>query len=214
VRAGIDDTVGFEIVRQYRLLLLPPKANCRIAMPGRPVSRRSFRAEGESSPRSSAMIFASGNARWIDLNKRGRGLASTGLSGRSWPDTESPVIGKAAEMVDPNHVVELEGCAHPGLPPRETVGGMHIPTVERIAPKLAVLGEIIRRHTSDGQRPARTFIEFKKMRCRPGVRAVHGHEDWNVADDLQPPARGRCPYPAPLPEEQILGERVRRHRLL
>ena len=91
---------------------------------------------------------------------------------------------------------------------------MHVPAVERIAPKLAVLGEIVRGHTGDGQRPARPLIEFEQVRGGPGIRAVHGHKNRDVADDLQTPPRGGRPHPTPLAEEQILGERVRRHGLL
>ena len=215
VRAGINDAVGFEIVRQVEIVALAAEGELQDRHPRQAgiSSKLPRRGRKLAEVLRDDLGIRKGAADRLEEGHAGarQPLAFAGGGGRI---RNPPVVGKAAEMVDPHHVVELESGAHPGVPPRESIGGMHIPAVERIAPQLAVLTEIVRRHAGDRQRPARLLIEFEQVRAGPGIRAVHGHKNRNVADDLQPPPRRGRTHPAPLTEEQILRERVRRHRLL
>ncbi len=60
-----------------------------------------------------------------------------------------PVVGKAAEVVDPNNVVELKGAAESFDPPREATLLMNIPAIKRIAPALACGAEVVGGNTGD-----------------------------------------------------------------
>ncbi len=84
---------------------------------------------------------------------------------------------------------------------------MRIPVVERVAPQLAGLGEVVGRHAGDHGGVA-GLVEVEQLRVGPDVGAVVGDEDRGVPDDPQPQAPGPTPQRRPLPEEHELPEHV------
>ena len=89
----------------------------------------------------------------------------------------------AAKMIDANRIKELEVVMHASLPPSEAIGGVAFPSIERIAPKLSIGREVVRRHAGHGKR-ASGFVELEKFGTRLGVAAVSGDVDGFVAEEL------------------------------
>jgi hypothetical protein len=93
-----------------------------------------------------------------------------------------PIAGEAPEMVNADHVIQSGGAVHPANPPAEAVPLHGVIIVERIAPKLAVLGEVVRRNTGHlcGNAPA---VQTEHGSFRPDVSGVHSHIDRQVTDN-------------------------------
>jgi hypothetical protein len=60
-----------------------------------------------------------------------------------------PVGGKAAEVVDPNNIVEFKRAAESFDPPSEAIFLMNVPTIKRIAPALTCSAEVVWGDTGD-----------------------------------------------------------------
>ena len=88
-----------------------------------------------------------------------------------------------AEMIDPDDVVEFEAGAEPCQPPGIIGRLVSFPIIERVSPELAVSGEIIRRNARDSAR-IQIGIHFEQAGMGPDVRAVHCHEDRDIAENL------------------------------
>ena len=86
-----------------------------------------------------------------------------------------------AEVVDADRIEELEVVMHARLPPGEAIGGVPIPRVERITPKLAIRGEVVGRYAGDGDWPT-GFVELEEFGSRLGIAAVGGDVDGFVAE--------------------------------
>ena len=114
-----------------------------------------------------------------------------------------PIAGEAPEMVNADHVIQSGGAVHPANPPAEAVPLHGVIIVERIAPKLAVLGEVVRRNTGHlcGNAPA---VQTEHGSFRPDVSGVHGHINRQVADDTDAKAVDIGLQGGPLAEEQKL----------
>ena len=108
-------------------------------------------------------------------------------------------------MVDPDHIVEAESMAQPVHPPAVAGLFMIVPPVNGIPPQLARFGKGIRRTARYHSRVA-VFIKFKKLRMTPGIRAVKGHIDWQIAYNTNPLLIGVFFQLCPLAEEHILLE--------
>ena len=93
------------------------------------------------------------------------------------------ILVKATEVVNPNHVIELEAVPHPAAPPLEIGGTVVIPAVQRVTPDLTVGGKGIRRAARDGGRSI-VFVQLEQLRVGPHIRAVGRDVDGNVAHDL------------------------------
>ena len=114
-----------------------------------------------------------------------------------------PIAGEAPEMINADHVIQSGGAVHPADPPAEAVPLHGVIIVERIAPKLAVLGEVVRRNTGHlcGNAPA---VQTEHGSFRPDVSGVHGHINRQVADDTDAKAVDIGLQGGPLEEEQKL----------
>src|SRR5215475_7681023 len=93
-------------------------------------------------------------------------------------------------------------------PPTVAAFFHHVPAVNRIAPQLARLAEIIRRDARDQRRRA-FIIEVKEMAVGPNVGAVVRDEDRGVADDLDPMFVGVAGEVEPLLEKEELVKLLR-----
>ena len=111
-------------------------------------------------------------------------------------------------MVDAHDVADLERGAQAVAPPGVAVGAVCRPIVERVAPQLAVGGEIIRRHAGHGDGQEGFGVELEEMRRGPGVGGVGRHENREVADDAHAALLRGGAELRPLAEEQILAEAV------
>ena len=107
-------------------------------------------------------------------------FAAAGVLCAVW---NAPVAFQAAEMVDPQHVVKPRGTRDPVHPPAIAIRAHLIPAVERIAPKLTVRAEGIRRNACHRGGRVR-FIQLEVLRPCPNVRGIHGDINGQVADQL------------------------------
>ena len=108
-----------------------------------------------------------------------------------------PVAGEAAEVVDPEHVDQREGVGEAGNPPVEALLLVDVPAVERIAPALTRLAEVVGRDAGHHCRPAAS-VELEELGAAPHVGAVVGDEDRQVADDRDAEIVGPATKPRPL----------------
>ena len=141
------------------------------------------------------------------FNSRDKGLARSGdpvsAARRSLAEGHGPVALQAAEMVDADHVEQPGRRMEPPDPPGVAVLRHPVPVVERVAPKLPVLGEIVRRDSRHLGRPA-LAVQLKHAPVRPYVRAVQRNIDRHVADDADPLFMDVRSQLVPLTVEEIL----------
>jgi glycosyltransferase involved in cell wall biosynthesis len=91
--------------------------------------------------------------------------------------------GECARLVNPGDVDDLQCRSHALDQHFESVCFHALPVVERITPKLARTAEVVGRHAGDDERAA-VLVQLELIRIGPDVRRVLGHEDRQVADDL------------------------------
>ena len=114
-----------------------------------------------------------------------------------------PVAGKAAEMVDADHVIELACAVDAAYPPAEAVLPHGVPVIQGVAPQLAVGGEVVRRDA--GHRLGhQLLVQLEELRLRPHVGGIQRHIDGQVADDADALLVDIVPQKLPLGEEQEL----------
>src|SRR5207248_1821231 len=94
---------------------------------------------------------------------------------------DRPRAVEAQEMVNAHGVEPPHRRGETLDPPFVSRRPMRLPAILRMAPKLPVGTEYIRRTTGDGGRPAGA-IEREKIRIGPDVGAVVGDKDGDVAD--------------------------------
>src|SRR4029077_17424696 len=98
------------------------------------------------------------------------------LAGRGFP-----AGGKAAEMIDAQQVKLGQGESDALDPPAKAVGSHPGPIVKRVAPELAGLAEVIRRHAGDDCRIS-AIVKSKKFALSPDVSRIMRHKNRQVAD--------------------------------
>ena len=123
-----------------------------------------------------------------------------------------PERREAAEMVYPRDGAVFQNMAQPRAPPGEAVAAHLLPSVERIAPALPRLAEIVRRHARDAARPA-VRLEVEKFARGPYVRAVPRDVDRRVAHQLDAELRAVGGKRAELAEEYELRKFYKRELL-
>ena len=96
---------------------------------------------------------------------------------------DGEILVKAAEVIDARHIVKLVAIPQTAHPPAVAGLLVIVPAVKRIAPELAIRRETIRRAAGHSGGHVIT-IELEQLRMRPGIRAVHGDIDRDIADDL------------------------------
>ena len=117
------------------------------------------------------------------------------------------VVGEADEVVDAQDVEQPAHGAQPLDPPGIAGLGVLLPGVQRVAPALAVLLEVVRRHARDADGLA-VLVQLEQLRVQPHVAGILGHVDGHVAHDLHAVHAGVIVQPLPLVEEQVLAEDV------
>ena len=126
--------------------------------------------------------------------------AGGGAGGR-----DRPVGVKAAEVVDAQQVVDAQRVAHPAHPP--CVAGLFVvcPVVQRVAPQLAVCGEVVRRAARHPGKAA-VGIQLKQLAAHPCVHRVGRDVDGDIAQDLHALFVGVGLDGLPLDAELVLHE--------
>ena len=110
-------------------------------------------------------------------------------------------------MVNADGVEQAGGALHPSDPPAEAVPLLGRPVVQGVAPQLALLREVVRRHARHPAGPPR-LVQQELPPLAPHVGAVQGHIDGQIPDDPHPQAVGVVLQGLPLGEEPEL------HRLV
>ena len=123
---------------------------------------------------------------------------------------DRPVVDDADEVVDANHVEELRVGLHALAPPLKILLLHHVPAVQRVAPALALVGKCIRRYSGNVRRIA-VDVQLEELAVRPGIGAVHGDVQRNVADNLHALLRRVRANRVPLREEHKLHKLLERH---
>ena len=118
-----------------------------------------------------------------------------------------PVCAERPEMVYAEHVVQFRHSVETSEPPSESVFAHLSVIVERIAPQLSVLAEIIGRNARDLCR-SHVFVQFELRRISPYVRAVQADVHGHIAYQPYLLFRKHTPDLAPLGVEDILFENV------
>ena len=132
------------------------------------------------------------------------GLPCPRLGGRG-VGGNGPISFEPAKVVDPYNIDELGGRFEPVDPPSVTAAGVHLPIVERVAPKLPILAEIVGRHAGDGLRMA-IPIDPQDLRMCPRIRAVQRNVDWHVAEQADAVCLRIGTQSTPLLKEQELND--------
>src|SRR5258708_33633703 len=114
-----------------------------------------------------------------------------------------PIGGESAEVIDADDVGESQRRAEPRHPPSVSTLADDIPSVQRIAPALAGLAEVIGRDAGHDGRFA-VVIELKELAVRPHVGAVAGDIDRDVAENVDSARVGGFADRGPLSEKQEL----------
>jgi hypothetical protein len=124
------------------------------------------------------------------------------LAGRHFP-----VGGKAAKMVQPDDVNQVENGAQALQPPGVAILGMHLPAIEGVAPQLPGFRKIIRRNPRHHGRVA-FLVDVEQVGTRPDLGAVMGDEDRDISDNRDAFFVGGSAQRPPLAEEQELAEHL------
>ena len=93
------------------------------------------------------------------------------------------ILVKAAEVIDPHDIIAPEAVGKPFHPPGKIRAPVILPIVNRISPQLSCRGEPIRRAPGHHRRIS-LVIQLEQLRMAPCVRAVKGHINRNIPDDL------------------------------
>src|SRR5690242_14122252 len=103
-------------------------------------------------------------------------------------------------MIEPYQVEHLERRAEPVDPPLKSGPFHHVPSVDRISPKLPRRAEVIGRYARNLRRPPRD-IEMKQLRVRPHVSTVVCNIDRDVSHDADFSLAAILPQSFPLPKK-------------
>src|SRR5690606_13346475 len=117
-----------------------------------------------------------------------------------------PVRLEGAKMIDAQEIESLELVLEPPHPPIEPRTLVRGPIVQRVAPELTVLVEIVGRHAGDRRGPA-AIVDLEELGLPPGFDAVEVHVERQIPEKAHP-ARVRVPLERrPREVEQLLLER-------
>ena len=89
---------------------------------------------------------------------------------------------KSTEMINADNIIHIKAMCQTFDPPLESGIFMHIPSVQRISPKLSCCRKSIWR-TSGYLCRLVIFIQFEKSWICPGICTVHGNIDRNISDN-------------------------------
>jgi hypothetical protein len=114
-------------------------------------------------------------------------------------------------VIEAHEIDARERLAKALDPPREVFRDQHVPAIERVAPQLSSLAEVVGRDTGD-RGGLEVRAELEQLGARPDVGAVVGDVDRHVAQDPNARRVRRRAQRAPLPVEQELPETMRADR--
>ena len=115
-------------------------------------------------------------------------------------------------MVDSHYVIELIAVRNPLNPPRILRFFMIIPFIKRIPPKLSRCGKSVRRTSGHTCGPA-VFIQLEQLWICPRVRAVKGHINRDIPDNLHTLVIGILFQFPPLCIKQVLLKFIKKYLL-
>ena len=154
VRAGVDDAVVLVHVGQVRVVALAAEGELQDAH----ARQAEALAQRHDVVGDDAEIL--GDDRQVAelvhqqpqeiLPRREVPLSPAGVRGAGG---HGPVRRERAKVIDAQQVDALELLAHARAPVGEVVVAHRLPVIERVAPELAGLREVIRRNAGDGGRP-------------------------------------------------------------
>lgn len=116
-----------------------------------------------------------------------------------------PVGFKAAEVVDTNEVAPFQDASEAADPPIVSRMLVDVPSVERVTPALAALGEVIGRNAGDDGGVS-MLIELEKVLSGPNIGGIHRNENGDIPDDADALFGCILPEFAPLLFEDELNE--------
>ena len=122
------------------------------------------------------------------------------------------IIGKADEMIYAQNIEHARLRAEAIDPPCVAGLFMHVPAVERIAPKLPRGLKRIRRHARDANR-AQIIVQFKKLRIQPYIAGFIRYVNRHIAHQRDVLCLCIGVQPIPLQEKHILAEDIILHRI-
>ncbi len=88
-------------------------------------------------------------------------------------------------MIDAQQIHARQLRAHPPQPPAEVGAAQRLPVVYRIAPQLALVGEVVRRHAPDHSRLAGGG-ELEQLAVRPGFHRGGADVERQIAEQPHP----------------------------
>ena len=108
-------------------------------------------------------------------------------------------------MIEADQIHRLERVPQTRDPPRVTVFSHALPVVQRVAPQLAGVRKIVRRHARDHRRVA-LLVQQEELGVGPDLGRIAGDKDRHVAEDADPHLARPIVERRPLPEEEELAE--------
>ena len=193
-------------MRQVRILRVAVKTELHHPHPGQPAAVAQSQDVGSDHPeifrdeRHAAKLAAD---RFEEIGARtthpGSGLGCRRSRGNL------PGGNKTAEVIEPDNVDEFQQSAQAIEAPAVPGAFQRLPVVNRIAPKLSLRREIIRRYARD-KTCAAAGVEVEEFGIRPNVARVGGDEKRQIANDSQALAPRIFLKPPGLAEKQELRE--------
>ena len=181
--AGVDDLVATQVVRQEDVLGIVQEGQLQHGHAGQAgVSQQLAQAVGLKPQvlghqRQLAQRLFQGVEERHAWAGRPFALACRGAGGRN-----GPVGIEAAEVVDAHDVGQGQAALDARDPPGVALLGVLGPAVQRVAPALAVHGEVVGRNAGHVRGPE-ILAQVEELGIGPGVGAVQCHEDGHVAHD-------------------------------
>ncbi len=111
---------------------------------------------------------------------------------------DGPVGLEAAEVVEADDVVHGVGAADAIDPPVAVVLEQHIPAIERVAPALAGLAEVVGRNAGDAD-GREIGVKLEEVGVSPDIGAVVGDKDGDIADEADGAVAAVMAQGLPLP---------------
>ena len=183
VGAGVDDLVATQVVRQEDVLGIVQEGQLQHGHAGQAgVGQQLAQAVGLKPQvlghqRQLAQRLFQGVEERHARAGRPFALACRGAGGR-----DSPVGVETAEVVDAHDVGQGQAAFDARDPPGVALFGVLGPAVQRVAPALAIHGEVVGRDAGHVRGPE-ILAQVEELGIGPGVGAVQRHEDGHVTHD-------------------------------
>ena len=198
MRAGVDHAVSDMIVGQVGVGWAGIKGELQDLHAGKAETV----AQGLDLGGDDAQVF--GNDRQIPQRRTDGFEQASPRRGHPRAALRRPLFGRhlpgrleTAEMIDADTVEQCKCVAEAFDPPVEPLSFQRFPVVERVAPQLAGLAEVVGRYAGYGGRPP-LVVQQKEIQVAPDIGRIIGHKDRDIADERHAPAGRICPQRLPL----------------